>query len=66
MRTNAKRDGSDWILNGNKVFITNGYQCDVGVVAAVTDPGAKSHAHGISLFIVEADMPGFHKGRILN
>ncbi|KAF8562634.1 hypothetical protein P879_11304, partial [Paragonimus westermani] len=65
IKTNAKRDGDDWILNGSKVFITNGYLADVVIVVAVTDPTAKSPAHGISLFIVEAGMPGFSKGRKL-
>ncbi|KAF6779508.1 hypothetical protein AHF37_01097, partial [Paragonimus kellicotti] len=65
IKTNAKRDGDDWILNGSKVFITNGYLADVVIVVAVTDPTARSPAHGISLFIVEAGMPGFSKGRKL-
>ncbi|XP_034027468.1 long-chain specific acyl-CoA dehydrogenase, mitochondrial-like [Thalassophryne amazonica] len=65
VRTYAKKDSSDWILNGNKVFITNGWLCDVVVVVAVTDRDAKSAAHGISLFLVEASMKGFHKGRKL-
>ncbi|WP_168583524.1 acyl-CoA dehydrogenase family protein [Gephyromycinifex aptenodytis] len=58
-------DGSgDWILNGSKTFITNGYQCDLAVVAARTDPtkGAK----GISLFVLEKEMAGFTKGQPLD
>ncbi len=58
-------DGSgDWILNGSKTFITNGYQCDLAVVAARTDPtkGAK----GISLFVLEATDEGFSKGKPLD
>ena len=66
IRTNAKRDGDDWILNGSKVFITNGINADVVIVVAVTNPEAKSPAHGISLFLVEAGMPGFKKGRLLD
>jgi long-chain-acyl-CoA dehydrogenase len=62
VRTTAKRDGDDWILNGSKTFITNGYLSDVVIVVAVTDTKAKSIAHGISLFLVEAGMPGFKKG----
>ena len=62
----AKRDGSDWILNGSKVFITNGYMADVVIVVALTDTSAKSVAHGISLFLVDAGTPGFKKGRKLN
>ncbi len=65
IRTHAKRDGDDFILNGSKVFITNGILADVCIVVAVTDPGAKSKAHGISLFLVEEGMPGFKKGRNL-
>ena len=66
VRTNAKKDGDDWILNGSKVFITNGYMSGVVLVVAVTDPQAKSAAHGISLFLVEDGMPGFKKGRKLD
>ena len=49
VRTNAKKDGDDWILNGSKVFITNGYMADMVIVVAVTNPEAKAAAHGISL-----------------
>ncbi|CAH8494680.1 unnamed protein product [Dicrocoelium dendriticum] len=65
IRTHAKRDGSDWILNGSKVFISNGYLSDVVIVVAITNPEAKSPAHGISLFLVDAGTPGFNKGRKL-
>lgn len=65
IRTTAKRDGSDWILNGSKTFITNGYMSDVVIVVAATDPGAKRMARGISLFLVDAGTPGFTKGRKL-
>jgi len=64
--TNAKKDGDDWILNGSKTYITNGHLADVVIVVAVTNPDARSKAHGISLFLVEDGMPGFKKGRILN
>jgi glutaryl-CoA dehydrogenase len=53
MRTHARRDGSDWILNGAKMWITNGTVADVSVVWARTDDGA------INGFLVEAGMPGF-------
>ncbi|KAM9327646.1 long-chain specific acyl-CoA dehydrogenase, mitochondrial [Pholidichthys leucotaenia] len=66
VRTYAKRDGSDWILNGNKVFISNGWMADLVVVVAVTNSEAKTAAHGISLFLVEDGMKGFHKGRKLD
>lgn len=65
MRTNARKDGDDYILNGSKVFITNGWMADCVIVCAITDPKAKSAAHGISLFLVEEGMPGFVKGRKL-
>lgn len=65
IRTNAKKDGDDWILNGSKVFITNGYMCDVVLVVAITNTEAKSAAHGISLFLVEEGMKGFIKGKKL-
>ncbi|KAM8871855.1 long-chain specific acyl-CoA dehydrogenase, mitochondrial isoform 1-T1 [Synchiropus picturatus] len=65
VKTNAKRDGSDWILNGNKVFITNGWMADLVVVVAVTNREAKTAAHGISLFLVENGTKGFQKGRKL-
>jgi long-chain-acyl-CoA dehydrogenase len=65
IRTNAKKDGSDYILNGSKVFITNGWMSDVVIVVAITKAEAKSKAHGISLFLVEEGMKGFVKGRKL-
>ena len=43
IRTNAKRDGDDFILNGSKVFITNGILADVVVVVAITDANAKAN-----------------------
>lgn len=66
IRTNARQDGDDWILNGSKTYITNGYMSDVVIVVAVTDPTAKTKAHGISLFLVEEGMPGFRKGKKLD
>lgn len=66
IRTNAKQDGDDWILNGSKVFITNGYMSDVVLVVAITNPQARSPAHGISLFLVENGMKGFIKGKKLH
>jgi glutaryl-CoA dehydrogenase len=53
MRTHAHRDGSDWILNGAKMWITNGTIADIAIVWARTDEGA------IRGFIVERDFPGF-------
>jgi len=64
LRTTAVRDGDDWVLDGSKTFITNGYSADLVVVAARTDP--RKGARGISLFGVEASMPGFSRGRKLD
>lgn len=61
IRTSAVRDGEDWILNGSKIFITNGIHADLVVVAAITDPG--KGAKGTSLFLVDASLPGFDKGK---
>ena len=66
IKTRAVKDGDDFILNGSKTFITNGILAEVVVVVALTNPDAKSRAHGITLFIVEEGMKGFKKGRNLN
>jgi alkylation response protein AidB-like acyl-CoA dehydrogenase len=63
IRTRAVRDGDEYVINGQKTFISNGQLCDVIVLATKTDPEAKSG--GISLFIVEADRAGFVRGRRL-
>ena len=52
MKTYAKRDGKDWLLNGSKMWITNGNLADAAVVWAMTDDGVRG-------FIIEKDMPGF-------
>ena len=57
MRTTARRDGDDYVLNGGKIYITNGPVADVLLVYAKTDKD--KGAHGISAFIVEKDFPGF-------
>ncbi|MAW89380.1 MAG: acyl-CoA dehydrogenase [Phyllobacteriaceae bacterium] len=57
MRTTARRDGDHYVLNGSKIYITNGPVADVLLVYAKTDK--EKGAHGISAFIVEKDMPGF-------
>ncbi|MDN5760512.1 MAG: acyl-CoA dehydrogenase family protein, partial [Tomitella sp.] len=64
IKTNAKRDGDDWILNGSKTFITNGINADLVIVVAQTDPS--KGAQGFSLFGVERGMPGFERGRNLD
>lgn len=63
MRSTARRDGDGWVLNGNKMFITNGVHGDVFFVAARTD-GAQ-RGRGISMFIVEKGTPGFRVARPL-
>lgn len=64
LKTTAVRDGDDWVLNGSKTFITNGYSADLVVVAARTSPEKK--AKGITLFGVETARPGFSRGRKLD
>jgi alkylation response protein AidB-like acyl-CoA dehydrogenase len=64
LRTSAVRDGDDWIVNGQKTFITNGAAAGLIIVAVRT--GAEPGARGISLFGVEKDRPGFAVGRKLD
>lgn len=63
VRTTARRDGDEWVIKGQKIFISNGQIADLFIVVAKTD--ASKGAHGISLFLVEADRPGFARGRNL-
>jgi len=65
IRTRAVRDGDAWVLNGAKMFITNGVHANLYFVAARTDGQAKG-SRGISMFIVEKGMPGFRVGRALD
>lgn len=60
MSTRAARDGSDWIINGHKAWITNAHFADFIHVVAVTEPGAGTRS--LSMFIVDADAPGFTRG----
>jgi len=64
LRTTARRDGDAWVLNGSKMFITNGVLADLYFVAARTDADARG-SRGISMFIVEKGTPGFSVGRAL-
>ena len=64
IKTSAKRDGDDWIVNGSKTFITNGILSDIVIVVAQTDPTAG--ARGFSLIVVERGMAGFERGRNLD
>ncbi len=62
IKTSARRDGDDWVINGSKLFITNGAWADFVVVAAKTDPDA-GHS-GLTLFVVEAGTPGYDARKI--
>ena len=62
MRTRAVRDGDDWILDGTKIWITQGSVADVVTVFAVNDPS--KGANGISAFVVEKGTPGFTVGKL--
>jgi acyl-CoA dehydrogenase len=65
IRTTARRDGDHYVLNGAKMFITNGVHGDLYCVAAKTDAAAKP-SQSVSMFLVEKGMPGFHVGRALD
>jgi len=64
MRTTAQAEGDGFVINGTKMFITNGGIADLVFVAARTDPTAKG-SRGISIFAVEKDTPGFEASRAL-
>jgi alkylation response protein AidB-like acyl-CoA dehydrogenase len=61
LRTKAVKKGDHWVINGSKLFITNGSLAEIHVVMAVTDPEKKRK--GISAFILEKGMEGFHVGK---
>jgi len=65
IRTTARRDGGDWVLNGSKTFITNGINADLVIVVARTAPDVPA-SRGLSLLVVERGMPGFERGRNLD
>ena len=64
LKTTAVKDGDDWVINGSKTFITNGYSADLVITAVRTDP--EKGARGITLFAIPADAPGFSRGRKLD
>jgi len=66
VKTRAIRDGDSFVLNGAKTFISNGQIGDLFIVVAKTDPEARPAHRGISLLLVEADTPGFVRGRKLD
>ncbi|KMY55696.1 acyl-CoA dehydrogenase [Bacillus sp. FJAT-27231] len=61
MKTTARLEGDEYILNGSKIFITNGGIADIYIVFALTDPASKQR--GTTAFIVEKDFPGFSVGK---
>jgi alkylation response protein AidB-like acyl-CoA dehydrogenase len=63
IRTKAVRDGDDYVISGQKVFISNGQLCDVIVLATKTDSAAG--AKGVTLFLVDTSLPGFRRGKNL-
>lgn len=65
IRTSAVLDGDEYVINGSKIFITNGYLCDMAIVVCKTGNNEKGSAN-LSLIIVEADRVGFSKGKPLN
>ncbi|ENW27950.1 acyl-CoA dehydrogenase family protein [Acinetobacter lwoffii] len=65
VRTSAVLDGDDYVINGSKIFITNGYLCDMSIVVCKTGNNDKGSAN-LSLIMVEADQAGFSKGKPLN
>jgi alkylation response protein AidB-like acyl-CoA dehydrogenase len=66
LKTTAKREGDEYILNGSKTFISNGLLADLVIVACRTDPNVEKPHKGISLLVVETGMPGFSRGRKLD
>ncbi|GAC1391008.1 MAG: acyl-CoA dehydrogenase family protein [Variovorax sp.] len=64
IRTRAVRDGDDFVISGQKVFISNGQLCDVIVLATKTDSTAG--AKGVTLFLVDTSLPGFRRGKNLH
>ena len=65
IKTSAVRDGDEFVINGQKTFITNGQLCDLVIVVCRTDPQAENPHLAHSLIIVERDSPGFRKGKNL-
>jgi acyl-CoA dehydrogenase len=66
VQTTARRDGDQYVLNGSKMFISNGQIGDLFIVVAKTDPKASPPHKGISLILVESSSPGFVRGRKLD
>ena len=64
IKTRAVRDGDDFLISGQKVFISNGQLCDLIVLATKTD--ASAGAKGVTLFLVDTSLPGFRRGKNLS
>lgn len=64
IKTKAVRDGDDYVINGQKVFISNGQMCDILVLATKTD--SEAGAKGVTLFLVDTSLPGFKRGQNLD
>ena len=62
IRTTAIKDGDDYIVNGEKIFISNGTNCNLAVTSVKTDPKADPSYMGLSLLMIEGGTPGFSKG----
>lgn len=62
IRTTATRDGDEYVINGSKTFISNGFLCDLVIVAAKTENSDDPH-RAVSLFVVEGDTPGFIRAK---
>ncbi len=65
IKCRARRDGAEWVIDGSKIFITNGSIANAIIVIAVTDPEA-GRGQGVSAFIVETDNPGLSVGKDLD
>ncbi|MBK6662770.1 MAG: acyl-CoA dehydrogenase family protein [Thermoflexaceae bacterium] len=63
IRTTARRDGDDYVINGQKMWVTNGHRAGVYLVMTKTDPAAEPRHKGITAFLVPHDTPGFVKGK---
>ncbi len=64
LKTKARRDGDDWVVNGSKQWITNAPYCDYAAVFAITDEAAfAAHKGGLTAFMLDAKAPGFTKDR---
>jgi acyl-CoA dehydrogenase len=66
VRTSARREGDHYVINGSKIFISNGQLADLVIVVTKTDPNANPAHRGISLILVDGNAPGFVRGRKLD